>query len=439
MHLYEIPLIFVLAGLVLYTVLGGADFGAGFWQLTAGGSERGERIRDHAHHSMATVWEANHVWLIFVLTVFWTAYPVAFGSIASTLCVALFIAGVGIIFRGAAYALRAGTTSPREVRTVDTVSALSSILTPFALGAAVGGIASRRVPVGNATGNLITSWLNPTSILIGVLAVATSAYLAAVYLAADAARLGEADLEQRFRTRALGAGLAAGAIAVGGVVVLHSDAHPLYNQLLDGDGLPALIVSALAGLGTLGLVWRRRFESARYTAALAVAAIIAGWALAQQPSLLPGLTVKQAAAPHDTLVAVIVAVLAGGAILFPSLGLLYKLTLSGRLDHEEHEEKRAASHAHEEERPGGRAEQPGGRVQIDPVKAMLSASTKSGLLVRLAAACLISGVGFLTFAEPGWAHLIGVVSLLAFISIGFVAAAPGEMAEQSAADVEDIR
>jgi cytochrome d ubiquinol oxidase subunit II len=417
MHLYEIPLIFVLIGLVLYTVLAGADFGAGFWQLTAGSGERGERIRDHAHHSMATVWEANHVWLIFVLTVFWTAYPVAFGSIASTLSVALFVAGVGIIFRGAAYALRAGTTSAHEVLAVDTVSALSSILTPFALGAAVGGIASRRVPVGNAAGNLITSWLNPTSILIGVLAVATSAYLAAVYLAADAARLGEDELERRFRTRALGAGLTAGAIAVGGLAVLRSDAHPLYHQLLAGAGLPALIVSVLAGVATLGLVWVRRFEPARYTAALAVAAIIAGWALAQQPSLLPGLTVKQAAAPHDTLVAVIVAVVAGGAILFPSLGLLFKLTLSGRLDHEEG---------------------PGERVPIDPVKAVLSASMKSGLLVRLAAACLISGVGFLTFAEPGWAHLIGVVSLLAFIPLGFVAAAPGEMAAREA-DAESIR
>jgi cytochrome bd ubiquinol oxidase subunit II len=214
MHLYEIPLIFVLAGLVLYTVLAGADFGAGFWQLTAGSGERGERIRDHAHHSMATVWEANHVWLIFVLTVFWTAYPVAFGSIASTLCVALFIAAVGIIFRGGAYALRAGTNTAREVRGIDMVSALSSILTPFALGAAVGGIASRRVPVGNAAGNLITSWLNPTSILIGVLAVATSAYLAAVYLAADAARLEQPELARQFRASALGAGLAAGAAGV---------------------------------------------------------------------------------------------------------------------------------------------------------------------------------------------------------------------------------
>jgi cytochrome bd ubiquinol oxidase subunit II len=406
MHLYEIPLIFVLTGLVLYTVLAGADFGAGFWQLTAGSGERGERIRDHAHHSMATVWEANHVWLIFVLTVFWTAYPVAFGSIASTLCVALFIAAVGIIFRGAAYALRAGTTSAREVRTVDTVSALSSILTPFALGAAIGGIASQRVPVGNAAGNLITSWLNPTSILIGVLAVATSAYLAAVYLAADAVRLKQAELARQFRARALGAGLAAGAIAVGGLAVLHSDAHPLYHQLLAGTGLPALIVSVLAGLATLRLVWAERFESARYTAALAVAAIIAGWALAQQPSLLPGLTIKQAAAPHDTLVAVIVAVVAGGAILFPSLGLLFKLTLSGRLDHED--------------RPAPRVSQ---------ARGALPQTARPGLLVRLAAACLLSGVGFLTFAEAGWAHLIGVVSLLGFITSGLLAATAAEMSK----------
>src|SRR4030095_10271943 len=135
-------------GLALYTVLGGADFGAGFWQVVAGKDERADEIRDHAHHAMAPVWEANHVWLIFVLTVVWTAYPTAFGSIASTLSVPLFIAAVGIIFRGGSYALRAGAPPPRELRAIDTVTALSSIITPFALGAAVGGIASGRVPVG---------------------------------------------------------------------------------------------------------------------------------------------------------------------------------------------------------------------------------------------------------------------------------------------------
>jgi cytochrome d ubiquinol oxidase subunit II len=333
MHLYEWPLIFVLVGLVLYTVLAGADFGAGFWQLFAGRGASGVRVREHAHNSMAPVWEANHVWLIFVLTVTWTAYPAAFGAIASTLSVPLFIAAIGIILRGAAYALRAGTSTWREQRLIDAVFAVSSILTPFALGTMVGAIAARRVPVGNAAGHMFSSWTGPTSILIGVLAVATSAYLASVFLAADAARLGEVDLERRFRIRALGSGIGAGAVALAGIAVLRSDAHPLYRHLLHGDALAALIVSILAGGGTIALVLRSRFETARYSAAIAVAAVVAGWALAQNPILLRGLTVRQAAAPHDTLVAVTVAVLAGALILFPSLGLLFRLVLHGRLDH----------------------------------------------------------------------------------------------------------
>src|SRR3954463_3787284 len=171
MHLYDVPMCFVLAGIAIYTVLGGADFGAGLWQLLAGGGERGERVRDRAHDALAPVWEANHVWILFVLTVSWTAYPDAFASIASTLYVPLFIAALGIIMRGAAYALRSGARTAGELRRVDLLFAVSSVITPFALGAAVGGIASRRVPVGNAAGDLFSSWINPTSILIGAMAV----------------------------------------------------------------------------------------------------------------------------------------------------------------------------------------------------------------------------------------------------------------------------
>src|SRR5215831_16985780 len=161
--LEALPMVFVLTGLALYAVLGGADFGAGFWQLAAPRDADGERIREHAHRSMGPVWEANHVWLVFVLTVMWTAYPTAFGSIASTLSVPLFIAGLGIIFRGTAYALHSGAREGRQLRAVDNAFSLSSILTPFMLGAVVGGIASLRVPVGNAAGDLVTSWVNPTS------------------------------------------------------------------------------------------------------------------------------------------------------------------------------------------------------------------------------------------------------------------------------------
>src|ERR1700756_3393737 len=134
MFLRALPMVFILCGVVLYTVLAGADFGAGFWQLPFGRGERAERIREHAHEAMGPVWEANHVWLIFVLTVLWTGYPRAFESIASTLALPLFIAAIGIIFRGLAYALRAGALTARESAAIDSLFSLSSILAPFALG-----------------------------------------------------------------------------------------------------------------------------------------------------------------------------------------------------------------------------------------------------------------------------------------------------------------
>jgi cytochrome d ubiquinol oxidase subunit II len=401
MALSTVPLLLALAGLTLYVVLAGADFGAGLWQLVAGRGEHGARIREHAHDAMAPVWEANHVWLIFVLVVVWTAYPVAFASIASTLALPLLLAAIGIVLRGSAYALRAGAARPRELRRLDTVLGLASILTPFALGAVVGAIAAGRVPVGNAAGGLWSSWTGAVPLTIGVLAVALGAYLAAVYLAADARRRGALELERVFRTRALGTGVVTGAAAAGGLVVLHADAHALYRELVAGDGLPALVISGLAGLATLALVWRRRYEAARYSAALAVAAVVAGWTLAQSPTFLPGLTVAQAAAPHDTLVAVVVAVAAGAAILLPSLWLLFTLTLRGTLAY---------------------GSEDGGTVAAAPIQVLRAART--GLLARSAGACLIAALGFLTLADAGWAHAVGVVALLAFVALGFRAAVP---------------
>jgi cytochrome bd ubiquinol oxidase subunit II len=403
MLLKALPLTFVLAGLALYIVLAGADFGAGFWQLFAGRGERATQIRAHAHRSIGPVWEANHVWLIFVLTVFWTSYPRAFGAIASTLAVPLFIAALGIILRGAAYALHPGASGARESEVIDTIFSVSSVLTPFALGSAIGAIATGRVPVGNATGHPFSSWLNATSIFIGVVAVANCAYLAAVYLAADAARLGERSLEQAFRRRALGAGVVAGTVALGGIVVVNSDSHRLFHALLTGDALAAVIVSFLAGVTTLALVWRRRFDTARFGAAFAVASIIAGWALARWPTILPGLTIDDAASGHDTLVWLIVSVLVGAAFTFPSLGLLFGLTLTGRFEGDE--------------RPavGGIAR----RATFGPRWAP-----------RAAVSCFIAGIGLLTFADAAWAHAIGVVCLFGFLIVAFVAIVPTALADQ---------
>jgi cytochrome d ubiquinol oxidase subunit II len=332
MSLADVCLAGIALGMTAYVVLGGADFGGGFWDLTAGGAEHGRPLRELVERSLGPVWETNHVWLIFVLVLAWTAFPVAFGSAMSTLYVAGCFVLAGIVLRGTAFALRGQAASLREARLLGATFALSSVLAPFALGAAAGGIASGRVPVGNAAGDPWSSWLNPTGVVVGVLAVLLGAYLAAVYLAADAERAGLLELRRAFRTRALATGCVAGAIAIGALFVLRADARPLFDGLTSGRGAVCVVLSALAGLATLTLVWRGRFAAARYAAACAVAAITAGWALAQYPQLLPGeLTVAQAAASDATLVALLVSAALGALTIAPAQLALYRMAVAGRL------------------------------------------------------------------------------------------------------------
>ncbi len=332
----ELAAALMLVGLTAYVVLGGADFGAGFWDLTAGGAERGAPLRAMIKRGMSPVWEANHVWLIFLLVVLWTAFPEAFGSIMSTLAIPLFLAALGIVLRGGAFALKGEAATIGEARALGATFALSSVLTPFFLGAAAGAIAAGEVPVGNAAGDEWRSWTGALPILVGVLAVATGAHLAAVFLGADSRRAGRPELVSAFRRRALGSGVVAGALAIAGLAVASSDAPDLYDGLVSGAGLACVLVSAAAGLVTLGLEWRERFELARYTAAGAVGAIVAGWALAQEPYLLPpGLTVEEAAASDASLAALLIAAALGMALLAPALVWLFRLALSGKLAYEE--------------------------------------------------------------------------------------------------------
>ena len=394
MALADVPAILILAGLAAYIVLAGADFGAGLWYLLAGPGRGGRAVRDFTYHAMAPVWEANHVWLIFVLVVTWTAYPTVFGSIASTLALPLFIAALGIIMRGTAYALRSGAAVDRETEgATGFVFGASSILTPFALGLCIGAIASGRVPVGNARGDLVTSWFNPTSMLIGVMAVASAGYLAAVYLSGDAARSGETALARAFARRALAMGAVAGALAVGGLFVLRSDARPLFDDLTSGAGLAAVLLSALAGLVTMALVQSGRPEPARLSAALAVAAIVAGWGVAQHPVLLPGLTIDEAAAERSVLVALLVSVAVGLAILIPSLLLLWGLVLRGRFDE-------------------------AGPVVAEALVPRVRPVARG--LVVLIAGLLVVGV-VATLVGGGAVLALGVIALLGFVAIAAVA------------------
>ncbi|MDQ4130572.1 MAG: cytochrome d ubiquinol oxidase subunit II [Actinomycetota bacterium] len=321
----HVILVVMWLGLTAYVLLGGADFGGGFWDLVAGGVEGGRAQRDLIAHSIGPIWEANHVWLIFVLVVLWTAFPAAFASVASTLIVPLTLAAFGIIARGAAFAFRKEMPDVGLQRLFGAAFAASSVLTPFFLGTVAGAVASGRVPVGNAAGDLIGSWANPTSVLGGTLAVGVSAYLAAVYLTRDAERTGDTKLTRLFRSRALASGVVVGAIALGGIAVLARDAPRLFAGLT-GRALPLIVASALGGVSSLLLVWHARFTAARAAAALAVAAVIWGWAVAQYPEMLVGhLTILDAAAPPATLDALLWTLVVGGVILVPSLLLLFAL------------------------------------------------------------------------------------------------------------------
>lgn len=316
-------------GATLYALFGGADFGAGFWDLVAGGAQRGERPRGLIQSSLTPVWEANHVWLIFILVVLWTGFPDAFGAVMSTLYVPLALAALGIVLRGAGFAFRKSIRRLGARRAMGATFALSSVLTPFFMGTVVGAIAAGNVPA-QGNGDAFSTWLQPLPLFVGALFVASGAYLAAVFLVGDARRAGE--LETYFSRRALGAAVVAGAFAAAGLVALHAEARYLFDRLTD-QGLPLVVLSALCGLGVLLSLLRGWRRPLRPLAAGAVVAVVWGWGVAQAPYLLPtSLKITESAAPPDTLAAILTVFIAAAVIVLPALGLLYWLTQRDLLD-----------------------------------------------------------------------------------------------------------
>ena len=313
------------AGVTAYAVFGGADFGAGFWDLVAGGAERGERPREVIDHSIGPVWEANHVWLIFVFVVLWTGFSEAYASITLTLFVPLTLAAFGIVLRGSSFAFRKTVFRTRDRRSFGAAFALSSVLVPYCLGAIAGAIASGRVPAGGVAGDPWDSWVNPTSVLGGVLAVMVVAYLGAVYLVWDSRRLGDQAMVTYFGRRAVAAAVGAGVTALVGIFVLRDDARYLFDELTT-KGLPLVLVSAACGTASLVLLARHAQHWARLLAIGAVATIVIGWGVAQWPYILPEtLEVDDAAAPSGTLSALLVAAAGAAVIVVPSFALLYTL------------------------------------------------------------------------------------------------------------------
>jgi cytochrome bd ubiquinol oxidase subunit II len=353
----------LLTGITLYAVLGGADFGAGLWDLLAGGDQRGRVPRALIDESITPVWEANHVWLVFDLVIFWTAFPHAFAPVMTTLALPLWLALAGIVLRGAGFAFRKEITRLPWQRAAGATFAFSSLMTPFFMGTVIGAIATGAVPAAASHASL-AAWTSPTALLAGFLFVAACGYLAAVYLVGEAARRGDRRLQAYFTYRAQAAAVVAGALSLAILAELNTSAPALYARLT-GRALPLVVIAGVCGLAVVALLAAGRRGPGwqtltRVIAALGVAAVVWGWGVARYPVLLPGtpVTLANAGAPHATLVALIVVAAAAVLLVVPSFALLFSLQSRRLLGTGEHGTLTAATPAgHTGQPPAARQRQ----------------------------------------------------------------------------------
>lgn len=325
MAIHDVVAAIMFLGVIAYGVFGGADFGSGIWDLTAGNETKGGAFRSLIDHSIGPVWEANHVWLIFVFVFLWSGFPVPFAALSTTLAVPLTFAAFGIVLRGSAFAFRKMAPSIIQAKVFGFVFAVSSVVTPFFLGAIAGAVASGRVRL-DGTGSAWTTWTGPTSLIGGGLSVLTCAFLAATFLAAEAERIGDAVLVAQCRRRALGSGLLTGAFAIVAILPLEHDAPVLFHGLTH-RAAPLIGVSAIGGVAALWLLRTGKAQLARIGAVVAVAAVIAGWGAAQYPWVLVGqIKLADAAGARPTLIGLVVVFGLAAVTVVPSLIWLFRST-----------------------------------------------------------------------------------------------------------------
>jgi cytochrome bd ubiquinol oxidase subunit II len=309
-----------------YALFGGADFGGGIWDLLAGSADRGAARRGLIDESITPVWEANHVWLVFILVLLWTAFPPAFAAIMIALFVPLSLSLLGIVLRGVGFAFRHTAQRLRMKQLSGATFAAASLITPFFMGTVVGAIATGQVPA-HPHGNILAAWTSATAILTGFLFVAACAYISAVYLVLEARQRGNRELTRYFAVRATAAGVVTGALAGGTFGELSVSAPRLFARLT-GIALPLVAVSIAAGTAVMAMLWLRWYHvlALRATAAVAVATVVGGWGLAQYPYLLPtSLSLADGSAPTATLIAEFVVTGLAVLLVAPGFALLYYL------------------------------------------------------------------------------------------------------------------
>jgi cytochrome d ubiquinol oxidase subunit II len=312
----------VLLGLIAYTVFGGADFGGGVWTALASGP-RAHQQREAIFLAMGPVWETNHIWLILVVVTLFTAFPAAFALLFTVLLVPLTIALVGIVFRGAAFAFRHfGQETETGLPATGMVFSAASLLTPMALGVALGSTAAGGIGSGpeDLRESLWRPYLQPFPLMCGVIGVTVCGFLTACFMTTRT----RGALQEDFRWRGLVSAVALGLVTTAGLPVAWQDAPDFWNELVKPDAVAAISSASFMGIATLAVLWRRWYFLAPAAAAVTAAMIILGWGLAQYPYfLLPELAVNEVSAPEGVLGIFLISLAIGSLILAPSLWLLY--------------------------------------------------------------------------------------------------------------------
>jgi cytochrome d ubiquinol oxidase subunit II len=313
----------ILVSLAFYTVLAGADYGGGVWDLLASG-KNAERQRKTIVEAMGPVWEANHVWLILLVVVLFTAFPPAFARLSIVFHIPLTIALVGIVLRGCAFTFRhyhghGADHDPNEWEwRWGRLFAIASLITPVVLGTVVGGIYAGRA---REDAGFLYGWLGLFPAAVGVFTLSLFAYLAATYLTIESAD--QPELQEHFRTKTLWSG--AVTILTGSTVLLIGrEANVLGAHTADAWIWAVQAFTFALALAALLATTKRFYRAALVLVILQVALIMGGWGFQQYPYLIPpDITIYSAAAPHATLRALMVALIAGALVLFPSFYFLF--------------------------------------------------------------------------------------------------------------------
>jgi cytochrome d ubiquinol oxidase subunit II len=325
--MYElIIVVFMLLSLILYTLLGGADFGGGMWDLLAWGP-RAEKQRKAIAAAISPIWEANHVWLILVIVILFTAFPPAFAMMMTALHIPITLMLIGIVLRGSAFIFRNYDSQGENVRhRWGAVFGAACFFTPFLQGMTLGALATGRIRCvdGQVTTGFFAGWLTPFAFACGVFTSVICAFLAAVYLTLYTRA--EPELQNDFRRRALGSGLVLVPAALAIFLTSKEGAPAMFRAMTDGWGLQLLACIALFAMAALLALWRRWFAFARLAVVAQVALILTGWGLAQHPYvIMPDVTFHQSAAPEATLRLLTFALSAGSVLLLPALIFLFRL------------------------------------------------------------------------------------------------------------------